>query len=46
MSGNIDFKRKQNALKLETTRMIFYFFVGRNNVYVQQNLNMHLKSKT
>ena len=37
MSANIALKRKQNALKLETTRLIFYFFVGRNNVYVQQN---------
>ena len=27
-------------MKLETTRLFFYFFLEKNNVYVQQNLNI------
>ena len=41
-----DLKRKQNVLKLETTRLLFSFFIEGNNAYVQQDLNKHLKSKT
>ena len=41
-----DLKRKQNALKLETTRLLFSFFIEGNNAYGQQDLNKHLKSKT
>ena len=41
-----DLKRKQNVLKLETTRLLFSFFIEGNNAYVQRALNKHLKSKT
>ena len=37
-------KRKQNTLKLEIMRLFFQFFVEGDNIYVQQNLNMNLKS--
>ena len=39
-------KRKQNALKLETTRVFSQFFVEGNNISVQRNVNMHFESKT
>ena len=45
-SVNAALKRKQKAWRLETICLSFYFFVEGNNTYVQQNLNMHLKSKT
>ena len=38
-------KRKQNALNIETTRMFSQCFVEGNNIFVQRNLNMHLKSR-
>ena len=39
-------KSKQSALKYETTRLFFQFFIKGNNTYVQQNFNMYLESKT
>ena len=38
-------KRKQNDLKLKTTRVSSQFFVEGNNISVQRNLDMHLKIK-
>ena len=38
-------KRKQNDLKLETTRVSSQFFVEGNNTSVQRNLDMDLKIK-
>ena len=39
-------KGPKEKTKLETTSLFFYFFVERNNIFVQRNLNMDLKSKT